>query len=55
MVSLVLSIGGYDERTNRDSPEWKLQRQQGHNPERYFDFSWLPDGTEVVTSLSKKY
>ncbi|KAG4433419.1 hypothetical protein IFR05_011105 [Cadophora sp. M221] len=57
ILSLILSIAGYDDpvRPNRDGNAWTLQRQKGHNPERYFAFSWLPDGTEVMTSLARRY
>ena len=55
MTSIVLWIAGYNERPNRDSDELKWQRSQGHNPERYFEFSWLPDGTETIISLARQY
>ncbi|KAG4433420.1 hypothetical protein IFR05_011106 [Cadophora sp. M221] len=48
MISLTLWIAGYNESTNRWTAEWRVQRQQGHIPERCFKFSWSNGCWQVV-------
>lgn len=57
MLSLIVYTGDYGgfPRPNRDGDAWKLQRRQGHNPERCSEFSWSPDGSEVVKSFATTY